>query len=77
MTRKVLKEALGENKITPEQNTRLNARVDVAESKAQADIEKRVVANRKAEQEALEKAAEESKTVPATQKVGELIFDKK
>jgi hypothetical protein len=77
MTRKVLKNVLDENKITPEQNTRLSAKVDAAEAKAQADIEKRVVANRKAEQEALEKAAVETKIVPETKKVGELIFDKK
>jgi hypothetical protein len=54
MTRKVLKEALAEDKITNDQSNRLTAKVDAAEAKAQADIEKRVVANRKAEQAALE-----------------------
>jgi hypothetical protein len=77
MTRKVLKEALAEDTITDDQSKKLTARVDAVEAKAQADIEKRVAENRKAEQEALEKAAVEPKTVPATQKVGELIFDKK
>jgi hypothetical protein len=77
MTRKVLKDALGENKITPEQNNRLSAKVDAAEAKAQDNIEKRVIANRKAEQTALEKAAIEPKIVPEVKKVGELIFDKK
>ena len=77
MTRKVLKEALGEDKITPEQNNKLNAKVDAAEAKAQVDIEKRVIANRKAEQATLEKAAVEPKIVPEVKKVGELIFDKK
>jgi hypothetical protein len=77
MTRKVLKEALAEDTITDDQSKKLNARVDAAESKAQADIEKRVAENRKAEQEALEKSAVEPKIVPVVKKVGELIFDKK
>ena len=77
MTRKVLKEALAEDTITSEQNDRLSAKVDAAEAKAQADIDERVTASRKAEQEAFEKAAVEPKTVPAVKKVGELIFDKK
>jgi hypothetical protein len=77
MTRKVLKEALAEDTITDDQSKKLNARVDAAESKAQADIEKRVAENRKAEQETLEKSAVEPKIVPVVKKVGELIFDKK
>jgi hypothetical protein len=77
MTRKVLKEALAEDKITDAQSKKFSAKVDAAEAKAQADIEKRVTANRKAEQEALEKAAVEPKIVPTVKKVGELIFDKK
>jgi hypothetical protein len=59
MTRKVLKEALDENKVTREQAAPISREIDRIEAANQAELEKRVKERRVAEQEMLEKKAAE------------------
>ena len=57
MTRKVLKEALDENKVTEKQAAPISREIDRLEAANQAEIEKRATETRLAEQEALERQA--------------------
>jgi hypothetical protein len=57
MTRKVLKEALDENKVTEKQAEPISREIDRLEAVNQAEIEKRATETRLAEQEALERQA--------------------
>jgi hypothetical protein len=57
MTRKVLKEALDENKVTEKQAAPISREIDRLEAVNQAEIEKRATETRLAEQEALERQA--------------------
>jgi len=59
MTRKVLKDALAENKITEEQAAPVSREIDRIEAANQAELQKRVTEKRIAEQAMLEKKAAE------------------
>ena len=62
MTRKALKDALAENKVTEEQVAPVSREIDRIEAANQAEIEKRAKETRLAEQEALERQASMSST---------------